>query len=335
MNLRSARSAIAVRTGLVATLCAATAIGTYGYFTGHPVGGDATHGSGVSASADEPASFTTADVGACLTWNVAESGEVTNFEQTPCESEHRFEVSARENLGTYPSSEFGDEAPRPDLTRQAQLREELCQAPTLRFLNGRFDPVGRYSIAPILPPAAAWEAGDRTMLCGLQSTDSSGMPMLTVGSATTQDQARVSKPGECVFVDNSASLRTVNCSEDHNLEVTQVVDLSSQFPEGVPSVEDQDRYLSGVCTQAAMDYLGGEEQLYQSTLQPYWGTLEQASWIGGSRSVNCALTFAREDGAFATVTGSAKDGRDALKVDGQTPAAPPERDPLRESAATP
>ncbi|SMG19997.1 Septum formation [Corynebacterium pollutisoli] len=341
MTTSTARSAAAVRTGLVAALAAAVAVGSYGYFS-VDTPGDNGNGSTVSSVAgpangenggNGAAPFTTADVGACLTWDIAEDGTVSNFQQASCDGEHRFEISARENLAAYPSSEFGRNASMPDLTRQAQLREELCQTPTLRYLGGRFDPVGRYSIAPILPPAEAWEAGDRTMLCGIQSTDASGVPMLTTGAAAEQDQAVVAQPGQCVYVDDSRSLRTVDCAENHQLETTAIVDLAPVFPEGTPSVEDQDRHLQDACTQAAIDYLGGEENLYRSTLQPYWGTLGQASWIGGSRSVNCSLFHATPEGGFSNLNGTARDGREGLLIDGQPPAEQPERNPLREQPA--
>ena len=341
MTTSTARSAAAVRTGLVAALAAAVAVGSYGYFS-VDTPGDNGNGSTVSSVA-EPANgenggngaapFTTADVGACLTWDIAEDGTVSNFQQASCDGEHRFEISARENLAAYPSSEFGRNASMPDLTRQAQLREERCQTPTPRYLGGRFDPVGRYSIAPILPPAEAWEAGDRTMLCGIQSTDASGVPMLTTGAAAEQDQAVVAQPGQCVYVDDSRSLRTVDCAENHQLETSAIVELAPVFPEGTPSVEDQDRHLQDACTQAAIDYLGGEENLYRSTLQPYWGTLGQASWIGGSRSVNCSLFHATPEGGFSNLNGTARDGREGLLIDGQPPAEQPERNPLREQPA--
>ncbi|MDO5669293.1 MAG: septum formation family protein [Corynebacterium sp.] len=338
MTTRTARSAAAVRTGLVAALAAAVAVGSYGFVSESTTQANGADGGSAVSSVAEPengtengvAPFTTADVGACLTWDIAEDGTVSNFEQASCEGEHRFEVSAREDLATYPSSEFGRNASMPDLTRQAQLREELCQTPTLRYLGGRFDPVGRYSIAPILPPAEAWEAGDRTMLCGIQSTDPAGLPMLTTGAAAEQDQAVVAQPGECVFVDNSRSLRIVDCAEEHHLETTSIVNLAEVFPEGTPSVEDQDRHLQDVCTQAAIGYLGEEENLYQSTLQPYWGTLGQASWIGGSRSVNCSLFHPREEGGFSTLTGSAREG---LLIDAEPPAEQPPRNPLREEVS--
>lgn len=324
MNSRSRwRSATSVRTALLAALASTVFVGAYTLVSqdADPQAGPAqSHGGSTDA-----VSFTTADAGSCLNWSTAADGTPTGFEQTDCDQEHRFEVSAREDLGTYPSSEFGDEAERPDVTRQAQLREELCRAVTLRYLDGRLDPSGRYSVASILPPAADWEAGDRTLLCGLQSTDDSGTPVATHGNVAKVDQARVTQPGECVAVDEVNALHKVDCGADHQLETTLIVDLAPVFPQGTPSVEEQDEHLKEVCTQAAMDYLGGEEQLYRSTLQPFWSSLSAESWDGGSRSVNCALVSAGERG-FNTLAGSAKG---EFTVNGEVPPPPPERRPLR------
>lgn len=334
------RSALAVRTGLVAAMAASACMMGYSYVVQHQNVSEDTEPTTISAVAPTdpsssttstlpgaPAPFSTADVGDCLTWDIDEAGKISNFDKTDCNSEHRFEVSARENLATYPASEFGPEAAMPDLTRQAQLREELCRTPTLRYLDGVFDPVGRYSIAPILPPPEAWAQGDRTMLCGIQSTDPHGTPMTTIGYAKDQDQARVMQPGQCAKVDEAGALRTVDCAEDHQLEATAIVNLAPVFPEGTPSVEQQDEHLRHACTQAAMDYLGGEEQLYHSTLQPYWTTQPRTGWEGGSRSVNCALVAANPDAnGFATLTGTATA---PFLINGAPPPPRPERNPLR------
>lgn len=323
---KSWRSATAVRISLFAALVAIVAVGSYSFFSGASEGTNGNGGNSASTSSTTPvevAPFTTADVGACLTWDVSAEGTVTNFEQTDCNNEHRFEVSAREDLATYPSSEFGPEASAPDLTRQAQLREELCQTATVRYLDGRFDPLGKYSIAPILPPAEAWEAGDRTMLCGVQATDGAGNPILTVGHAAEQDQARVAEPGQCVFFDTARAPHMVDCGEDHHLETTLIVDMAETFPEAYPSVEEQDNHLSEVCTTAAIDYLGDEEALYQSTLQPYWSTLSETSWNAGSHSVNCSLMSPHPEGGFSVLTGSATG---EFTIDGNPPAERPARD---------
>ncbi|MBC3186836.1 septum formation family protein [Corynebacterium sp. zg-331] len=308
------RTALSIRTALVGALTSAVCLTSFGYASdrddapSQAAPSDTTSATTLERTATkkkvaEP--FTDAQPGACLSWDVAEDGAVSNFHEAPCEGDHRFEVSARQNLGAYPASEFGDKAAPPDLTRQAQLRSELCYNPTLRYLDGHFDPTGRYSIASILPPTEAWAAGDRTMLCGLQSTNAAGTPNLTHGTVASQDQARVTQPGQCVTVTAANSLSVVDCGEDHQLETTAVINLLEAFPEGVPSAEDQDKHLREACTQAAEDYLGGADNLEKTTLQIYWGGIPTESWIGGSHSVNCSLISAHGESGFNSLRGSA------------------------------
>lgn len=276
-----------------------------------------------STSPTTVAPFTTADAGSCLTWDDTDSG-IENFEQTDCASEHRFEVSSREDLSTYPASEFGPDAAMPDVTRQAQLRTELCLNPTIQYMGGDFDTRGKYSVASILPPASQWEAGDRTLLCGIQVTDEDGKVMTTVGRAQEQDQARIFAIGDCVQITGSDVTQRVECTEEHRLEITSVVDLQSVFPDTIPSVEEQDTYLQDRCTEDARNYLGGDDALYYSTLTPFWIPLENSSWESGSHSVNCAL-IAVVDDDMAPIVGSAKD---TFTINGQPPAERPARDPV-------
>lgn len=338
---RGFRSAASVHTMLVAALAASAAVGMYSYGvnsaeeTPEPMAtGETSTSTTTVTTAQQVAPFTTADVGMCATWDVNDDGQVSGFEQTSCEGEHRFEISKRENLATYPSSEFGPDADPPNLTRQAQLREELCQAPTLTYLNGRFDPAGRYTIAPILPPAEAWAAGDRTMLCGLQATDSNGIPQITVGPVAANDQARVFTTGACVRVESSAEFREVDCTEDHHLEAVSTVNLGVPFPQGVPSTDEQNEFLGSTCTQAAIDYMGEEENLYQSTLQTFWPTITANSWLGGSHSVNCYLMSPSTEGdsTFNILNGSAQTG---FTINGAPPPPQPPREPLRPGASVP
>ena len=221
----------------------------------------------------------------------------------------------------------------PSLERQAALREELCQGATLNYLEGRYDPAGRFSIAPILPPAAAWENGDRTMLCGLQTTDEAGTPQETKGKVSETDQANIAEPGQCRAIGEDQVLRTVPCADPHQLETVSVVNLKEKFPEGFPQVKDQDEFLAQRCAEAAEDYLQGEENLYQSTLQPYWGTVAETSWAGGTYSVNCSLIHVDPaTGSFSTITGTATKGRDAFQINGAPPTPQPTRNPLRDAA---
>lgn len=328
------RRAAAINTVLISAAASAAFIGVYELRSGTEIGTGASTAAASSSAAPEAvlAPFTTADVGSCLDWDVDKDGTVSNFEQTSCSGEHRFEVAAREDLAVYPTSEFGENAPMPNLERQAQLREELCQGATLSYLDGKFDAVGKYSIAPILPPAEAWEQGDRTMLCGLQTTDASGTPQRTTGKVVDSDQANITEAGQCRVVDDNQVLRTVPCADPHQLETVSVIDLSQHFSTGFPQPADQNSFLADQCTHAAETYLGGEENLYQSTLQPYWGSVSESSWNGGTHSVNCSLIHVNPaTGSFSTLTGAATAGRDAMTIDGAAPTAQPTRNPLRSS----
>ncbi|QPK79025.1 septum formation family protein [Corynebacterium lizhenjunii] len=330
---RTLRSPLGMSTLLISAASAAAFLGVYDTMSDSISARDTTisHSTGSSIQpAGEVTPFTTADAGSCLHWQVGPAGEVSDFAQTDCQADHRFEVSSREDLAVYPTSEFGQDAPMPDQARQAQLREELCHGATLQYLDGHYDPAGKYSIAPILPPAQAWKDGDRTMLCGLQTTDEHGTALITQGRVAESDQANIAREGECRAVDEAQVLRTVDCTQPHHLETVSVVNLAERFPEGTPSIDEQNHVLTEVCTAAAEAYLGGEEQLYQSTLQPYWGSITESSWEGGTRSVNCSLMHAAPGSAmFSTITGSAKGGRAALSINGAPPTPQPERKPLR------
>ncbi|AKE42147.1 septum formation family protein [Corynebacterium kutscheri] len=318
------RSALATRTMLIAALTVSVGLGSYNWGTTSDTIRPSNSSSSSNTKQVNPATFTTADTGSCLTWESTD-GVISNFEQTDCAGEHRFEISSREDLSAYPSSEFGSDASMPNLTRQAQLREELCYNSTISYLGGTFDPLGRYSVASILPPETEWAAGDRTLLCGVQATDDNGTVIMTTGNAANQDQARTFAAGQCLFVDAASATHIVDCAQDHHLEITSVVDLQPAFPDRIPNIEEQDAHLQSVCTQAALDYLGSDDALYYSTLQPFWTTLNSNSWSGGSHSVNCALTKATPEKGFAVLSGSAKTG---FTINGQAPESLPERAPI-------
>lgn len=354
VHMHSWRSATVLRALLISALAAGTFVGSYELVAGS-AGPQRTliqsqpETSAAAQAQLEP--FSSAEAGSCVTWDigpVAASGAasgagsesaVTNFRRVDCAEPHRFEVSVREDLAVYPTSEFGPQAPVPSQERQAQLREELCYSATVDYLHGQWDPYGKFSLATILPPASAWDAGDRTLLCGLQTTDESGMALETVGPVSGVDQANIAEPGTCRTVGDNQVLRSVPCQEPHQLEVISVVNLSEHFgEEHHPDLGEQNAFLADRCAQQAEAYLGSEENLYQSTLKPYWGTISAASWNGGTRSVNCSLIHTDEHSPhFSTLEGSAADfaqrGRDALRINGELPVEPPARNPLREAPA--
>ncbi len=320
--VNSWRSASALRIMLVAALATTAAVGGFNYVSAQSATSGPT-GPSTNNSDNKTVSFTTADAGTCLTWQLSNKA-ISAFEQTDCAGPHRFEVSSRENLAVYPTSEFGPTAKLPSQTRQAQLREELCKEPTMSYLGGTFDPSGKYSIASILPPQEFWDAGDRTLLCGVQATDEKGTVITTTGKVSHQDQARIFAVGDCVAVDSTNAARVVECSKPHQLETTAIVDLLAVFPDSTPSVEQQDTHLKKVCTKAAQDYLGGDDPLYYSTLQPFWTSVSESSWSRGSHSVNCSLMFA-DGNKLGTLEGSAKG---TFTVNGNPPAEKPERKPI-------
>ncbi|MFC5938088.1 septum formation family protein [Corynebacterium choanae] len=329
------RSSAVVNSVLVVALGAAAAVGAYDYVRAQDTapatvaegtpGSTSTTGSITPTPVATAPSFTTAQPGDCVTWDVDDAGVMSNFRTIDCAVEHRFEVSARTDLSAFPSSEFGPKSQPPSVTRQAQLREQLCKNPTLEYVGGTFDPNGRYSISLILPQPTFWEAGDRTMLCGLQAPDDDGFPQITRGRVVDQDQSRAAAVGQCIFVDQANATKIVDCANDHTLEITKVVDLREHFPDRTPSIEEQDALLRPLCQQAAIDYLGGDDPLYYSTLEFFWTVVQPRSWEGGSRTANCALVK-NVDGGFATLQGSATG---PFTINGNPPPPQPERRPLR------
>ncbi|HIW96066.1 MAG TPA: septum formation family protein [Candidatus Corynebacterium gallistercoris] len=322
---RRRKRARSVSVALTAALCGGVGVGAFALVA--PEGSTPLAPSPEKkGEAIEDVSFTSAGTGDCVNWTPGAQGVNTGFTTVDCAAPHRFEVSAREDLAKYPTSEFGPEANQPDLARQEQLTNELCAGPTLKYLEGKLDPEGRYSISPILPPQSAWAEGDRTMLCGVMVQDANGRSVETTGFAAQQDQARVFPADTCVRVDGDVT-NEVPCQEEHAWQVTSLVNLGERFPDSWPGVEQQNEYLNEVCTNAARDYLGGDDALYESTLTPFWNTLQQQSWDAGSRSVNCALTYGQPGGSFATLNGDVRQG---FTINGQPPAKQPPRNPIRQ-----
>lgn len=277
----------------------------------------------------DAAAFTNAQVGDCLTWDIADDGSVSNFVVVGCEEKHRAEVADRIDLENVEAwiGDFGPDAEEPGQDALLQLRDWVCYDPVVNYLDGRFNPNGRLVVTPILPPSVSWADGDRTLLCGVQATAPGGAPDEVVGRAAELDQANVVEPGVCVAIDESGGMAPVDCSEPHLLEAVDKIDLGAQFPDRTPSVQEQNDHLDSVCVAAAENYLGGEEELYQSTLLPFWTSIEPEIYDAGTRSVNCWLIKANDAGGFSTITGSAKG---EFLIDGAEPTPPPPRNPLRE-----
>ena len=97
--VNSWRSASALRIMLVAALATTAAVGGFNYVSAQSATSGPT-GPSTNNSDNKTVSFTTADAGTCLTWQLSNKA-ISAFEQTDCAGPHRFEVSSRENLAVY------------------------------------------------------------------------------------------------------------------------------------------------------------------------------------------------------------------------------------------
>ncbi|NLG54854.1 MAG: septum formation family protein [Rhodococcus sp.] len=321
------RALIAVAVGAVVAAVATIAIA--GGFTG---GENLRSGeSGPRSSVSGEHAFASAQAGDCLNWTTSDDPERDRQDVhiVDCSDEHRFEVTAPLDLANYPGAEFGPGARYPGALRFASLRDEHCVAATTSYLGAGFDPYGKFSVGLMFPSEASWNDGDRALRCGLQFSSTTGTLLQYTGKVADQDQSNIWEPGTCIGINQIVPSDPVDCSAPHAFEVISVVDLGTQFPGDLPSVEDQDRYLENVCTQAANEYLGSADALRDKTLTLFWDNINVESWLAGSRRVNCSVGKELESGGFATVTGTA---RGDILINGEPPVPPP---PLPEGRTVP
>ncbi len=107
------------------------------------------------------------------------------------------------DLSLYPGIEFGPGAKFPGVLRFSELRDEQCAPAVNTYLNGRFDPKGKFSVGLINPGEAGWSAGERTIRCGLQFSGVTGTLLPFQGLVEQQDRRRCGRR-----VPVSASTRT-------------------------------------------------------------------------------------------------------------------------------
>ena len=268
--------------------------------------------------------------GDCLTWPAGNPGKPTKI---GCGGEHRFEVAGAIDTSVYPGSQFGKKAPWPGTEKFVALRDQNCAAQVRSYLNGRFDPNGRFSVGMMYPSQAQWDDGERTLRCGLQYSNSAGELMTFLGRVADQDQALQWAPGTCVGIDQQTRQPTtdsVDCAEPHAFQVTGLVNLGTRFgPAGSgrpwPTVAQQNAYLTTTCPGVTNNFLGGRAAFTKTTLNVQWSTVSQVSWLAGTRTAVCYVGLPDEKG-FATLVGDAKGG---LLINGKVPVPPPAEPPGR------
>lgn len=263
--------------------------------------------------------FAHAAKGSCLTWDEqGEDGQIASLREVPCGEAHRFEVAGIIDLSMYPSHHFATGA-NPLSDKQVEsLRLGLCRPLVDSYLPQGLDPAGRFRVGILRPDVDAWNRGDRTLVCGVESTNPT-IPTFT-GKVSKQDQSIAWETGSCVRVNPQQhyDVQKVKCSDPHMLEIVGTVSLTAKFGERLPSKKQQSSYSEKQCVALATSYMGGAEKLRLTTLTVVWSRVSLAGWNSGSRKVTCALAKANKDG-FATLSGSAKD---SFTIDGKKPKKP-------------
>ncbi|MPZ66901.1 MAG: hypothetical protein GEU83_15790 [Pseudonocardiaceae bacterium] len=271
-----------------------------------------------------------APAGTCLTWTEVDASDA---ERIGCAQPHLFEVTGQVDMST----RFGPTSRFPGGEQWRALVAPRCTPVTRDFLDGRFDPFGRFSVGAIKPSEASWSRGDRELRCGLQTVGRSGALYASVGDAASQDQSDVHEPGTCLGNDGLGIGDPVGCEQPHAVEIVGMVDLGEEFPDGFPGEGKQDDFLEAECTRLAADFAGGPDVVAEKGLTVFWETLRPKSWDAGSQRVDCRLgAFLPDRSGFAPVIGSVTEDVEV----GDEPASPAaaSRGPAptsRESAPSP
>jgi hypothetical protein len=254
--------------------------------------------------------------GTCLNWT---RGDAADAEVVDCAQPHLFEQAGNVSLA--------DQTALPDERGFRQLVDERCGPVVVAYLDGRFDPDGRFRIGALKPSAAKWAAGDRDLRCGLQRSSRSGAMFATTGTVAASDQAAVQQPGTCLGIDGRTIGDPVSCAQPHAVETVGIVDLGTKFTKNFPKVEDQDAFLQPECSRIAGEYAGDPNAVAAKKLTVYWDNLGEQSWKVGTRRVNCNLAALLPDrSGFAAVTGSVKDANTVVS-DQPAPPAPESQEP--------
>lgn len=266
-----------------------------------------------------------AATGTCLSWTTVDASDA---QRVDCSQPHLFEVTGQVDM----SDRFGPRSRFPSEEQWRELVEQRCTPITEQYLDGRFDPFGRFSVGAIKPSEASWSRGDRELRCGLQTVGRSGTLFASTGAAATQDQSDVHEPGTCLGNDGLGIGDPVDCGKPHAVEIVGVVDLGEEFGEEFPKEDEQDKVLETACTKMAADYAGGPDVVGEKGLTVFWETLRKESWEAGSRRVDCRLgAFLPDRAGFAPVTGSVTE--DVEVGTEPAPPAPTSRGPAPTSNA--
>jgi hypothetical protein len=281
-----------------------------------PGGGDrlSTGASGRKGASPAPALVNSANPGDCLDWTAPDASDI---HQVPCAQPHLFEITGRTSL----RSDFAVRSPFPDTEQWQQLKQDRCAQVSLRFLGGRLDPKGRFSVGAFTPSGQGWKSGDRTLHCGLQQPGPSGKLYRFTGNVANLDQSDIYPTGQCLGINGTAVADPVaDCGRPHSVEITGAVNLGEHSRSGYPSDSDQDGLLATQCAALTDQYAGSPGTATGKGLIAYWDTLSRESWETGSRQVNCKVSAQLPDGSglaplIGSIKGTVQVGRTAAPED--------------------
>lgn len=129
------------------------------------------------------------------------------------------------------------------------------------------------------------------------------------------EEAFHSPPGSCLAWNNpdASDAHKVACTQEHLFEVTGVVDIGPQYPEGAPapSLEQWQQIAQQKCTADVKPYLGHNLDPYgkltTNLLRP-----TAAQWDDGDRQLRCGLQWAGPAGKLQPLTVPAKEQDQSL-----------------------
>ncbi|CKO49916.1 membrane protein [Mycobacterium tuberculosis] len=194
-----------------------------GYIASNPV---------PSTGAKINASFNRVASGDCLMWpdGTPESAAIVS-----CADEHRFEVAESIDMRTFPGMEYGQNAAPPSPARIQQISEEQCEAAVRRYLGTKFDPNSKFTISMLWPGDRAWrQAGERRMLCGLQSPGPNNQQLAFKGKVADIDQSKVWPAGTCLGIDATPTSRST-CRWTARHRTRWRYPARSTWPRGFPT----------------------------------------------------------------------------------------------------
>jgi hypothetical protein len=266
--------------------------------------------------------FSSARSGNCLAWPPNTPDQPTFVS---CADDHLFEVAASVGMNNF---------------------QEPCEQTVRRYLGTRYDPDSRFTIGVLWPGnAAATQASERHLLCGLQLLGPNAQPIPFKGSVAELDQSKVWPPGTCLGIDPATSRPTdipVDCTGVHAMEITGVVNLADKFPGPRPAEPEQDAFIRDACTHMTDAYLA-PVALKSTPLSMHYSTVSSASWSAGSRQVACRIGQPRDDQTWAILTGSVRGPSTVtapapvsqLNLPEPPPEAPPPAETPSPAATTP